>query len=88
MTNDHAEVMLDLAGNLFAVGRMAELPAICADLVRVFTDAKMPENARIALAYLDAAVRAGAVNRTLIENVAEYLDGEKYDAPFVPSAQA
>lgn len=87
MTNDHAKVMLDLAGNLFAVGRIAELPALCADLVRVFTEAKMPENARTALAYLDAAVRAGAVNRPLIESVAAYLDGEKYDAPFIPSPQ-
>jgi tetratricopeptide (TPR) repeat protein len=88
MANDHAKVMLDLAGNLFAIGRVAELPAICADLVRVFNEASMPENARIALAYLDAAVREGAVNRPLIESVADYLDSEQYDAPFIPPLQA
>jgi tetratricopeptide (TPR) repeat protein len=88
MTNDHAKVMLDVAGNLFAAGQMAELPQICAELVRVFTEAAMPENARMALAYLEAAIAAGAANRPLIDSVAGYLDRERFDQPFVPPPAA
>ena len=84
MTNDHAKVMLDLAGKLYALGELEELPALCADLVGVFTEAKMPENARMALAYLEAAVREGAVSQPLIESVAEYIERENYGAPYAP----
>jgi tetratricopeptide (TPR) repeat protein len=82
--NDHALVMLDVAGKLFALGELGELPDLCADLVRVFTKAKMPQNARMALAYLEAAVRAGAVTEPLIESVAKYIEREDYETPYLP----
>jgi tetratricopeptide (TPR) repeat protein len=88
MTNDHAKVMLDLAGKLYALGELDELPALCADLVRVFTDAKMPENARTALAYLEAVVREGAVSLPLIDSVAEYIEREDYGTPYAPPSFA
>jgi len=84
LTNDHARVMLDAAQALFAVGELRELPAICAQLVRVFSEAGMPENARMALAYLDGAVRAGAVTEPLIHSVKSYIDREDYGSPFIP----
>lgn len=86
LTTDHALVMLDATSGLFAVGELAELPAICAELVRVFTEAGMPENARMALGYLAAAVSEGAVSEPLIESVKTYIEREEYAAPFVPPA--
>jgi tetratricopeptide (TPR) repeat protein len=84
LANDHALVMLSAVGALFALGELGELPAICANLVRVFTEAPMPENAREALAYLEAAVRAGAVTEPLIESVQTYIEREEYASPFIP----
>jgi tetratricopeptide (TPR) repeat protein len=86
LVNDHALALLDAVGKLFDIGRLAELPDICADLVRVFDDARMPENSRTALAYLEAAARAGAVTTPLIDCVSQYIEREEYAAPFAPPA--
>ncbi len=88
MTNDHALVMLDVADALFAIGNLAEVPSICAGLVRVFGEANMAENARMALAYLDASVRDGVITEPLIRSVKNYLDRENYASPFIPPAAA
>jgi tetratricopeptide (TPR) repeat protein len=84
MTNDHALVMLGAVGNLFGIGDLAELPAICANLVHVFTEAKMPQNARTALAYLEAAAAGGAMTEPLIESVTTYIERGDFDTPFLP----
>ena len=84
LVNDHALVMLDAVGKLFAIGKLSELPQICADLVRVFVEAKMPENARTALAYLHEAVRSGALTTPLIDGLTEYIEREDYNEQFVP----
>jgi tetratricopeptide (TPR) repeat protein len=84
MTNDHALVMLGAVGYLFAIGELEELPAICTDLVHVFGEAKMPQNARTALAYLDAAAAGGAVTEPLLVSVTKYIEREDYETAFLP----
>jgi tetratricopeptide (TPR) repeat protein len=86
VTNDHALIMLDIVGKLFGLGELAELPAICTELVRVFSEAKMPQNARAALAYLEAAAADRAVTEPLIVRVTKYIEREDYERPFLPPA--
>jgi tetratricopeptide (TPR) repeat protein len=84
LTNDHALVMLDMVAALFAIDERKALPAICARLESVFREAGMPENARTALAYLNAAMQSGTVSEPLIEDVKKYIEREDYSTPFVP----
>jgi len=84
LVNDHALVILDAVSKLFAIGNLSELPGICAKLVQVFAVAKMPENARTAMAYLEAVVRTGALTKPVIDGVTEYIEREDYAEAFVP----
>lgn len=88
LLTDYALVMLDAVGILFAVHERSKLPSICSTLVGVFAAAGMPENARMALAYIDAAASVGCLSEPLIVSVKGYLERENYDAPFVPPADS
>jgi tetratricopeptide (TPR) repeat protein len=73
MIADAAIAALDLAEQLLIVEEPAEVAEICRDLVTRFTEAKMPNRAITALAFLREAVALGWATPNIVKNVASYL---------------
>jgi hypothetical protein len=86
LTNEAAQVTLDVVEALLATGETAEVARLCAGLAESFTAAGMTGNSLTALAYLREAVASGRADRTLVEHVRAYLAAgpENTDRPFVP----
>ena len=86
LTNEAAQVTLDIVDALLATGDTSEVARLCAGLVESFVAAGMTGNSLTALAYLREAVTTGRADRGLVEQVRAYLAGgpENTDRPFVP----
>ncbi|HKS22526.1 MAG TPA: hypothetical protein VJZ76_07000 [Thermoanaerobaculia bacterium] len=86
LTNEAAQVTLDIVGALLARGETSEVSQLCAGLVESFVAAGMTGNALTALAYLREAVADGRADSRLIEQVRAYIAGgpETAERPFEP----
>ncbi len=86
LTNEAAQVTLDVVDALLATGETSEVARLCAGLVESFVAAGMTGNSLTALAYLREAVASGRADRGLVEQVRAYLAGgpENADRPFDP----
>ncbi len=86
LTNEAAQVTLDIVEALLANGDSSEVARLCAGLAKSFVAAGMTGNALTALAYLRQAIASGRADRGLVEEVRAYLAGapETTDRPFVP----
>ncbi|HEV2719986.1 MAG TPA: zf-HC2 domain-containing protein, partial [Thermoanaerobaculia bacterium] len=73
LTNEAAQVTLDVVEALLATGETAEVARLCAGLVESFTAAGMTGNSLTALAYLREAVASGRADHDLLEHVRAYL---------------
>ncbi|HEY6138961.1 MAG TPA: hypothetical protein VI670_14465 [Thermoanaerobaculia bacterium] len=86
LTNEAAQVTLDIVEALLARGETAEVSQLCAGLVESFVAAGMTGNALTALGYLREAVASGCADRDLVEQVRAYIAGgpETAERPFNP----
>ena len=86
LTNEAAQVTLDIVEALLAGGDSSEVTRLCAGLVESFVAAGMTGNALQALGYLREAVASGRADGALVADVRAYLAGapETTDRPFVP----
>lgn len=67
-------ISLDLAEALLALGRATEIPPLCRETIRIFESVGVSQPAKIALAYLDEAVRTEKATPKVVRYVREYLE--------------
>lgn len=88
LTNDAALATLEWAEIRLAVGESSGVAERCAAIAVDFESEGMLRNARIALAYLQEALRSGAVTPEVVRHVRMYLTDlpDRPAAPFVRPA--
>ena len=73
LIGDAGLVGLELADALLTIGQPEEVPAICRDLIALFTRAGMTSRAITALSFLREAVALGHVSTSLVRHVHAFL---------------
>jgi hypothetical protein len=74
LTNDAALATLEWAEARLAAGEPSGVAAACARVVMAFGSERMERNARVALAFLHDALRAGTATPEIVRHVRSYLE--------------
>jgi len=69
-----AQAGLRVVEVLFLAGRTSQVPSLCAELVKTFTDAKLPREAQKALAHLGELARLRKADEPTVRFVREFME--------------